>query len=107
MIKCTTLLPKECTHPPSASASSSSDPDILGGGGTKKLKVVFRVRATLGNVYPHPHPSEKIEIGFQVSTTFGRSRSRSGQGARMNGSDFTMIQVDLIQMDDCSPTAVP
>ena len=30
-----------------------------------------------------------------------RYRSGQGQGVSMDGSDLTMIQVNLIQMDDC------
>ena len=37
----------------------------------------------------------------------GQVKVRSGQGARMDGSDLTMIQVDLIEMDATPLTAVP
>ena len=54
----------------------------------------------LGNVSPRSGQSQ-VKV-----------RSSSGQGARMDGSDLTMIQMDLIQMDDypadsyaISPTA--
>ena len=58
-----------------------------------------------GNVGDDPHP-KRLKVGFWVRVT------KSCQGARIDGSDLTMIQVDLIEMDDypadsyaISPTA--
>ena len=44
----------------------------------------------------------QIKVRLRLGQCSGqvKVRSRLGQGARIDGLDFTMIQVDLIQMDD-------
>ena len=43
------------------------EPDILGGGGTKNLKIGFRVTVTFWAM----NPPTKLKVGFQVRLTLG------------------------------------
>ena len=65
------------------------DTDILGVGGTKNLKIGFRVRVALGNL-PPLNPSRKLRVGILVRTTLDLGNVPFSQ---IFGSFFGMKQL--------------